>query len=337
MSKDPNLAADTCFFIEAVAGDGGAHNAGGVWWLSPDIKLVGPTSGPDKADPGQQNTVTVQFHRKTAASGCSSPFDENTDVELWVGNPSLAMAPNNPASTFNVQKIGVPTPPEGSTTPVVIDWTPPQGLPADDPQSHGHKCLIARCYPESLIPDDKSFHVPDDQHVAQHNICIVPCDAPGQKKKHRGACGLRVTTLNLNEVEAEEVTLHAVTDLRPDEFVRRVVLSRLEKTPGFRRLAVRQPRGFRFEFADFPVAESKELWRPAGCLPALLGISRPLGASSPPSIEVKLNLRPGQFIHFHFSADLTGAALGDAYIFHLTQTGADGRPQGGLTVVMLAL
>ncbi|MDQ3918366.1 MAG: hypothetical protein M3348_07795 [Acidobacteriota bacterium] len=336
MAKDPGLAADTCFFMEAVAGDGGAHNAGGVWWLSPDIKLVGPVSGPDKADPGQTNTVTVQFRRKSAASGCTSPFDENIDIELWVGNPSLAMAPNNPASTFNVQKIGVPTPPEGSTTPVLIDWIPPQGLPADDPQSHGHKCLIARCYPESLIPDDKSFHVPDDQHVAQHNICIVPCDAPGQKK-HRGACGLRVTTLNLNEDAAETVTLRAVADLRPDAFVRRVVLSRLEKTPGFRRLAVRQPRSFRFEFADFPAAEVKDVARPAGCLPALLGISRPLGTSGPPGFEAKVSLRPGQLIHFHFSADLTGAALGDAYIFHLTQTGADGSPQGGLTVVMVAL
>jgi hypothetical protein len=336
MSKDPNLAADTCFFMQAVAGDGGAHNAGGVWWLSPDIKLVGPISGPDKADPGQTNTVTVQFHRKLDSSGCSTPFDENIDIELWVGNPSLAMSPNNHASTFNVQNIGVPTPPEGSTTPVVIDWVPPPGLPADDPQSHGHKCLIARCYPESLIPDDKSFHVPDDQHVAQHNICIVPCDAPGQKK-HKGACGLRVTTLNLNEAEAEEVTLHAVVDLHPDAFVRRVVLPLLEKTPGFRRLAVRQPRSFRFEFADFPVAESFTSARPAGCLPALLGISRQFGTSSPPSIETRVNLRPGQLIHFHFGADLTGAALGDAYIFHLTQTGADGSPQGGLTVVMLAL
>jgi hypothetical protein len=336
MAKDPGLAADTCFFMEAVAGDGGAHNAGGVWWLSPDIKLVGPISGPDKADPGQTNTVTVQFHRKTAASGCTTPSDENTDIELWVGNPSLAMAPNNPASTFKVQSIGVPTPPEGSTTPVVIDWVPPQGLPADDPQSHGHKCLIARCYPESLIPSAKNFFVPGDPHVAQHNICIVPCDAPGQKKQKR-ACGLRLTTLNLNEAEAETVTLHAIADLHPDAFVRSVVLPRLEKTPGFRRLAVRRPRSFRFEFTDFPVAEVKDVARPAGCLPSLLGISRPLGTSSPPSIEAKVNLRPGQLIHFSFGADLTGAALGDAYIFHLTQTGADGSPEGGLTLVLVSV
>jgi hypothetical protein len=81
----------------------------------------------------------------------------------------------------------------------------------------------------------------------------------------------------------------------------------------------------------------KDVARPAGCLPSLLGISRPFGTSGPPSFEAKVNLRPGQLIHFNFGADLTGAALGDAYIFHLTQTGADGSPQGGLTVVMLAL
>src|SRR6185295_5518068 len=98
MANDPALAADTCVFMEATTGDGGAHNGGGVWWLSPDIGLTGATSGPDKADPGQHNTVRVIFHRKVAGSGCASPGDESLLVELWVGNPSLVMTPGNAAS-----------------------------------------------------------------------------------------------------------------------------------------------------------------------------------------------------------------------------------------------
>ncbi|HYY57984.1 MAG TPA: hypothetical protein VE842_11680, partial [Pyrinomonadaceae bacterium] len=64
MPSDPNLIADNCFYMEAVTGDGGVHNSSGVWWLSPDIQLVGPTSGPDKADPGVVNTIGVRWHQK---------------------------------------------------------------------------------------------------------------------------------------------------------------------------------------------------------------------------------------------------------------------------------
>ena len=65
MANDPGLSGDTCIYMEAVAGDGGVHNSSGVWWLSPDIQLVGPTSGPDKADPGVVNPVTVTARRKS--------------------------------------------------------------------------------------------------------------------------------------------------------------------------------------------------------------------------------------------------------------------------------
>src|SRR5687767_1325708 len=115
MPNDPALAADTCVYTEANPGDGGAHNGGGVWWLSPGITLTGPTSGLDKADPGQHNTVQAIFHRKAANSGCSFPGDESLNIQLWVGNPSLVMTPNNPASTTMVGFIGSPLPIEGGS------------------------------------------------------------------------------------------------------------------------------------------------------------------------------------------------------------------------------
>ncbi|OLE53917.1 MAG: hypothetical protein AUG51_10665 [Acidobacteria bacterium 13_1_20CM_3_53_8] len=330
MAKDPGLAADTCIYMEAVAGDGGAHNSNGVWWLSPDIKLTGPTSGLDKADPGQLNPVEVTCHRKAAGSNCVTPGGETITIQLWVGNPSLAMTPDNPASTFLVQSIGHDFPAEGASATQEFDWTPPDGLPADNPQSSGHKCLIARAYPDSLTPSAKKFFVPGDPHVAQHNICIVPCGGPGAAKRP-GPCGFKVLTLNLNAEQIETVILRAAGDLNPSKFVRTVVLERLEKTQGFRRLATRPPRGFKFLLPDFPKAEVTDRTRP-GCLAGLFGIG------FRPSYEAKVELRPGQLISFTFLADLTGASFGDAYIFHLTQTGAaDASAQGGLTIVMVSV
>ena len=111
MANDPGLAADTCIFMEAVSDDGGAHNSGAVWWLSPDIQLTGPTSGADKADPGAANTVDVTLHNHGGGNSGSCtlpPGTESVTIELWMGNPSLAMAPNLPASTVHIDSIGTP-------------------------------------------------------------------------------------------------------------------------------------------------------------------------------------------------------------------------------------
>ena len=75
MPDDPGPAGDTCIFMDAIPGDGGAHHANDLWWLSPDIELTGPVSGPDNADAGQVNPTIVRFHRKAAASGCHFPGD----------------------------------------------------------------------------------------------------------------------------------------------------------------------------------------------------------------------------------------------------------------------
>jgi hypothetical protein len=325
MPNDPDLVRDTCIFMEAVSGDGGAHTAN-VWWLSPDIILNGPVSGPDKADPGQINPVQVRFHRKGAASNCIFPGSESATVELWVGNPSIAMAPNNPASTTLVQMIGSPLPTQGGTGIQVIDWTPPSGLAASNPQSAGHKCLVARCYPDDLAPSTDNFYVPDDQHVAQRNICIVPCDGPGAAKLP-GPCGFKVTTANLDRKKAQRVRLKAVFDQNPSKFVRETVLGGLRNLSGFKRLSRRMPQKFGFELREFPDVEVNDRTR-LGCLGTLLG--------GPRSYAASINLEPAQVIRFDFVADLSGGAFGDAYIFHLTQTGPDNRVEGGLTIVMVS-
>ena len=323
MPNDPGLANDTCIFMEAVSGDGGTHNPSGTWWLSPDIVLTGPVSGPDHADPGQINPVQVKFHRKAAASNCNFPGDESLTVQLWVANPSLVMVPNNPASAVKVSlSIGTPVPLEGASGSQQVDWNvPPAGsVPNNDPQSPGHKCLIARCYPDSLTASTSAFFVPDDQHVAQHNICIVPCGGPGALRRP-GPCGFRVATVNPHKKKAQKVTLRAVLDLKPNKFVRKTVLTRAKRVHGFRELATEPPHGFKFELRGFPKAE----------------VTDHSHGDGHPSFEARVVLAPAQFTHIKFVADLTGGHLGAGYIFHLTQTGVDGNAQGGLTLVMVAV
>src|SRR6266571_6443802 len=146
MANDPGLSNDNCIFMEATTGDGGSHNPSGVWWLSPDINLVGPLLGPDNADPGQINPVKVAFHRKPASSNCSFSGDENLTLELWVANPSLVISPRVHLSTTRVAFIGAPMPAEGEGGVLQIDWNTPAAVPHGDPQSPGHKCLVARVY-----------------------------------------------------------------------------------------------------------------------------------------------------------------------------------------------
>ena len=52
--------------------------------------------------------------------------------------------------------------------------------------------------------------------------------------------------------------------------------------------------------------------------------------------EAEISMKPGQLTRFNFFADLSGGSSGDAYIFHLSQSDADGLVQGGLTIVMVA-
>jgi hypothetical protein len=137
MAHDPGLAADTCIFMETIPGDGGVHHTNEAWWLSPDIGLTGPESGPDVADAGQANPATVTFHRKPAASGCAFPNDEALTVELWVAGPSLVMSPQVHGSAVRVGFIGSPVPAEGDTGTQEIDFTPTPGSPADSPLGPG--------------------------------------------------------------------------------------------------------------------------------------------------------------------------------------------------------
>jgi len=319
MAHDPNLAADTCIFMEAVAGDGGVHT-GGFYWLSPDIQLTGATSGPDKADPGQPNAIDVTCHNKgpncTIVGGA-----ESITIQIWVARPSIAMAPNDPTITKMIDSIGTPT--FGLTNPHTQQfiWTPAIGLPPDHPEAPGHKCLFARSFPDSLVPSATNFFV-EDPHVAQHNICIVPCGGPGAAKRP-GPCGQDVTTINTNVRKADVVKIAVWLDLDPQKHVREIVERLVKRVKGFERLARRPPKSFQLQLPD-------------GIKAKIADTSKKGTGKKAPGYDALVPLDAAQSIRCRFVADLSGASLGEAFVFHLTQEASDRSPQGGLTVVMVA-
>jgi hypothetical protein len=351
MSIDPGLQNDTCTFIEANAGDGGNHNVNGQWWLSPDIALTGPVSGPDQADAGKPNTVVVTAHLKPGCTPDSTAH--NVLVELWIGNPALAMSP-----TINTRQIQatalIPFSGFNSTTHKgshTFTWTPPPGAVEPDPEAPGHKCLIARVYNDAagIVPDGSSFHLADDQHSAQHNITIVSAPV-GQKIR------INISTGNPAKI-AQKVNINVAQDLKPSAAVLRAI------TPGLQRLgftgisthpttAVLETTNFHAHIAAEllaagPATKAAKLEAPVSGKLADLA-SRAIqtvshftpnaaglfGNLNHPNLQTIIPLKPQVFATFALTADLTHAQKGQAVVYHATQSGQDGKPHGGITVVV---
>jgi hypothetical protein len=322
MANDPGLAGDTCIFMEAIPGDGGNQNPSDVWWLSPDITLTGHTAGLENADAGP-NKILVRFHRKPAGT-CNFPGDESITVQAWVANPSLVMARNIHGSAARVGFIGSLLPPEGESHTQQIDWTPPAVLLSppgvENPQKPGPKCLVAICYPDSLTPSTTKFFVPGDQHLAQHNLCVVSTtDAK---------VTFQINTFNPTPPPAALVApvgvkLRAAMDLAPNAFVKKMVLTRLNPLPGFQQFRTAAlPLGFGFDLTGLQATQVVDNSH-AGVPPHI------------PSFEALVQL-PGTMTQITFNVNLKGTLPGEACIFHLTQTFKD-VPQGGLTLVLLKL
>jgi hypothetical protein len=166
------LLRDNCISI-----DDGPSTA---WWLSPDIILndtsvqssvpVGAVK--DTAIQGADNQVTVRA-RKT----CNPDGATNVIIELYVANPNI----NNWSPTIGSELIFQDIIPAGNFNPtatITKTWlatrpiSPPPTQPDPDP-NRLHRCLVARCYPETLSAPQEKFCVLEDKHVAQRNIAVV--------------------------------------------------------------------------------------------------------------------------------------------------------------------
>ena len=341
--NDPSLAGDACFFMEACAGDGGNHStcSGGTWWLSPDLKLQGPTSGASFADPNPANNiVTLTARRKNTAPTCTTGLSSEisgVNIDLFVYAPQLVP----PRITDLVHTKQLPSAfvligslPAGGHATRTVTWQLPASPPAGGPESPGHKCLIARCYPDNGSASVDNLYVPDDPHYVQHNICIVPCPVGsvvremGARNGGRDGCALNVNTANPNDKEPEMVIIRAVADLHPSKLVLDAALPLLQQVPGFQRIATTAPSGFNMQFPEFPNAKVVDNTRP-GCLGTVLGL---VGAYKP-TYDAQFLMGPGQVSPFFFAPDLSRTPRGEAHIFHITHIGANQRVLGGLTVL----
>src|SRR5205807_8024018 len=134
---------------------------------------------------------------------------------------------------------------EGEGGGLQIDWDTPAAVAHGDPQSPGHKCLVARVYSSSKVPSSSDFFLPGDQHEAQPNLCVV--------RSSRNALNFTVNTVNPSATPPQpnpplNAKLRAVLDLHPNNFVRNTILSRLALFAGFTQLRTHPlTGGFRFD------------------------------------------------------------------------------------------
>jgi hypothetical protein len=332
---DSGLSADTATSIN----DGIAPVP---WWLSQDISVNGDNQpNVDNVLAGKVNNIDVNVHRS------SDPLPANTQnviVEVWVALPGASLTPAVGSRLIGTQLLKVSgatidLPPNGQKWDkhpmgtMVINWTP-SGAAGDpdgpDPGGQpGHRCLVARAYPETLQPDANCFHVIGDKHVAQRNIDIVPL-----KEGSEGRMRAKIRTANANRVASEAVTLRVVADTNPSPRLVEALARSLRTVRGFERVTRAAPSRFTLELPDFPEARVRDQTHRGWLGPIL----HPLGlAARRPSYEVDIEMRPGQQTQFTLVADLGAGRRGDAYLFHVTHVNARGREVGGITVAGIRL
>jgi hypothetical protein len=309
MPVDPSLAAcDRALFF--------ARPTGVPIWLSPDIVLTGPISGLDQADEGEENPIRVTVHRNPDAQ---LPDESLVFVDVYVGNPGLAMSPvvgttklTNAASRPDLTLFAKDIRP-GVGAEAQFAWIPPSGLPPGDPEAPGHRCLIARCYPDICTPSPSSFFFPDEPHVAQHNIAVVAA-------REGDPSPFPLVTVNPHEEERELVTVRAEWDRQLTEPLLTLLQPRFEPL-GFKQIARRPPRRVRLEFEDLKPVEEY-----AFCDPY-----QQSHQDEEFGYEAKVFPSPLEPFRVIIRTDVSSADSGDAHVFHVTQFGPYGELQGGFT------
>jgi hypothetical protein len=340
------LLNENCVYVEWTTGDGGQHIFTPTWWVdTPDINITAPqlgvaTVGPDPLNP-VVNTVRCHPH---AVANC---LDPNADVlvQAFVAIPATAMGPNNTEKIGEVAVAALTLGPQGTAT--TISWKP-NGKGA---QTLGHRCLVVRVFPDTFTPSSTSFFLEQaERHVAQHNIEIVKAvnivgEVPGPDEippAENGLWEVPVGFVNLFEEDAR-IGLVIDQDPRPHKELIAVIRPLLEAVPGFERFddtivrtEIAFPPGIEVEPWDDPRAGDDDDDDHHGDKRGRRMRREQLRRRKWQNLHSVTARLPGGFTdRFTLSLDLRDTPRGLTKVLHVQQSDRRGRPQGGLTVVVV--
>jgi hypothetical protein len=359
-TKDTNIA-DTCIYLEAIKGDGGARPtpAPNYWWLSPDVMLndsaltspappAGTSPAVAQAAPGD-NAIGVRVHLKQGCQVLQGGTPPRVRVELFVSDAGMTIAGSSRIGNgdIDVSSLNV-----AGAIKQFLNWTV-SGTGAETP---GHKCLIARARPRNDSVDTTSIdHVTADQHYAQHNICIQPCDDEELAEGAIGGAGTGTAMLKLLLADAADgmhkfrlltgnpgrraaaAIIVTQVDLRPPAFAVRAA------TPALRRLEVparpltKGPRRIGLQINKIPVlAPAKpgtNTRRPASFWrgPVLTPLRPVAGLAQ----KKKVTLQPRQMVAVTVAVDLRGLPTGRPLFVNAMHQDSRGQVLGGCTIVFV--
>jgi hypothetical protein len=344
--------SDISVFVEDQALDGGATPSPAPWWLSPDIDIP---AHPGLAVQGtNQVRIRVHVHDEPVVS-------ELIAAEVYVGDPSLVLSPSSGTVRIDPGNLRfrtlamqgpepVATSAGGETT---FDWTPSSTAGAVN--GPGHRCLVLRAFPESVTPPTGSFDVPNEQHEAQLNIMILTTTTAsgsgGSGRPPSGEEGMGVPGDPLDPDRLTGLWRKAILTRALGRKGPRIVVWAFDPAPGKRiESMVRAVLGRRRKFAGFSRAAPGEVTLYPGrggreVEPAELlkdrfarsaGLGKGLFARDRLVAAAELEASPKAATTLVLGFDHSNIRKYSAIVLHGAQWDADGRPEGGLTLVALA-
>jgi hypothetical protein len=321
-----NGISDTCLYMMATSTDinGTTDHADPTFWLSPDVVMTNADNS--FAKEGVPNTTNVTVRWKTE---CQDEGGGPAAVvfDLYVCTPSMNITTAVGSSVALATSTTVAGISSGGAVTTGVVWTPLSD--SSKPNGQGHRCLIARCYPFGLTPDplNLSKYVTGDQHYVQHNLTIDVLPSPHKRS-------VRIRTGNAGR-ERQLVTVNVIQDFEPKGAVLDAILPALHTVPEFKRIATTPIRHMAVDFSEFKGdGDWDEKLESFGHFIAdsLTGL---FGHKPQPNLTAKATLPPGRFADMRLNVDVSGSAVGDAHILHLTQTDSGGNIDGGITVAVV--
>jgi len=347
MPNDPLIATNdpnNCLYISDAA------NKAGQYWLDLNLIMQGADQG--LIIPGAANTTLIRCGWN---KGCSIPgggeLGPSAKFDLFISNAgfSLVLIPDNSgAHGLTTLIAGQPAVNSmgGFFSQGDVFQNPFGPWDPDNPSfpaiQHGHECLMARIYPDTL--DAGSFptypnpnaniqpYIATDLHYAQHNCWVGP--AEGKL--------LKLEIGNGNPLEERQlVAIQAVPDINPSQKVLSAALGGLQQVPGFKQISNKQPpRPPKLDVSGLPHPHESFLDKIEDFIEDVVhDLIRDLEGKCEKAggAHARAEIAPKSFGKFLFSVDLTGATLGDAFIYHVSQVNGKGQPYGGATIAVVVI